>query len=581
MHGTGWKVVALAACVAGLALALLGVEARAATLEEAVDKAAAEMVSGAQIAPGGHNVAVVQFAPALGEELKLGNYLVRKVRIRMFEDDRERTLRFVSQGLVIDILVKEGLQSQSVIFDESQRLKLGQLLTADMLVHGSYELLGGGNVEIVTYLTDVKSGVTLAQSVQKASGVGAHLLLPVSAPATVARYARISGSQRSSDAEAAKQYKMAEIFAKRGRPERERELLEGIVRDYPNSQEAVFSQLRIMNADLEQLRADKEYNEDFYRVVAELPAAYKSHTLYTTLRENTVQWLTELARYEFSGGGQEDVAVGYYEKAKALGLPRDQARELEDLARATKVRAELRQGNRDQAELMLVEWEVDSPKSALRKLVQKEFERPEGMVTIPGGKVNGLTVDPFNMDIYETTNAEFLEFVKANPDFRKSRMTRERNDGDYLKRWEDDFVFPDELRNIPVVFVSAVVAEAYCKWRKKRLPRSVEWGLAAGEGRRKYPWGDQPPDREIANFNKGLTGDPLPGDSHPKGVTPEGVYHMGGNVWESTSTRVQGQSVARGGSYYDDEEILRNDNRKLSTDPPTYSSRFTGFRCVE
>ncbi len=554
---------------------------RSATMDEAIDRSASEMVTGAQNAAGGKNLAVMQFSPAGGPELKLGDHLMRKMRIQMFERDQQRKLRFVSQGMVVEILVKEGLRNQNVIFDESQRIKLGQLLTADLFVHGTYEVLGGANVEIVSFLIDVKTGVTLAQSVQKVSGAPQHLLLPSNAPEVSARYARIAGGQAASDPDALKKYKMAEVFQQRGRPEPARELLQSIIRDYPGSQEAVFAQLHIMTDDLAQLRGNKEYNEDFYQVVATLPPTYRQHSLYVALRQQTVDWLMELARYEYLGGGQDNTATAYYEKAKALGLPPQQARELDDLARAAKVRAALRQGSRDQAELQLVEWEVESRDSALRRQVQKEFERPGGMVTIPGGSVNGTPVDPINMDIYETTNAEFLEFVKANPEFRKSRITPQVNDQDYLKRWADDFSFRDELRNIPVVFVSAMVAEAYCKWRKKRLPTSLEWGLAAGEGRRKYPWGDTPPDSEVANFRQGLEGDPLPGDSHPKGATPEGVFHMGGNVWESTSTRIGGKSVARGGSYYDGANILENSNRELSGDKPTYSSRFMGLRCVQ
>ena len=554
---------------------------RAATLEEAINRSAAEMVAGAQTAAGGRNLAVMQFSPAGGPELKLGDHLMRKIRIQMFERDEQRTLRFVSQGLVVDILEKEGLRNQNVIFDERQRAKLGQLLTADQFVHGTYEALGGGDVEIVSFLIDVKSGITLAQSVQKASGAPPHLLLPSATPEASVRYARIAGGQSASNPDALKKYKMAEVFQARGRPEPARELLQGIVRDYPGSQEAVFAQLRIMREDVAQLRRDKEYNEDFYQVVATLPPAYRQHSLYVELRQQTVDWLAELARYEYLGGGQEQIATAYYEKARALGLPPQQVRELDDLARASKVRAALRQGSRDQAELMLVEWEVEHRDSALRLQVQKEFERPEGMVTIPGGKVNGTPVDPFNIDVYETTNAEYLEFVKASPEFRKSRMTPQVNDQDYLKRWADDFSFREELRKVPVVFVSAIVAEAYCKWRKKRLPTSLEWGLAAGEGRRKYPWGDNEPDPEVANYRKGLEGDPLPGDSHPRGATPEGVFHMGGNVWESTSTRIGGKSISRGGSYYDGANILQNSSRELSGDRPAYSSRFLGLRCVQ
>ena len=66
------------------------------------------------------------------------------------------------------------------------------------------------------------------------------------------------------------------------------------------------------------------------------------------------------------------------------------------------------------------------------------------------------------------------------------------------------------------------------------------------------------------------------------GATPEGVMHMGGNVWELTSTIAEnGQAIARGGCYFDHAEYLHNKNRKLTTDPVIYSSRFMGFRCAQ
>jgi Sulfatase-modifying factor enzyme 1 len=51
---------------------------------------------------------------------------------------------------------------------------------------------------------------------------------------------------------------------------------------------------------------------------------------------------------------------------------------------------------------------------------------------------------------------------------------------------------------------------------------------ARKEGR-KYPWGDNEPTPELARFD---TSDTSPVTSHPEGATPEGIHHLGGNVWE-------------------------------------------------
>ncbi len=104
--------------------------------------------------------------------------------------------------------------------------------------------------------------------------------------------------------------------------------------------------------------------------------------------------------------------------------------------------------------------------------------------------------------------------------------------------------------------------------------------MAAGEGQRIFPWGNQSPNSKIANFNKRLFGNSLAGNSHPIGVTPEGVFHMGGNVSEHTISTNNSGSRVRGGSYYDSVNILKNDS-KIIMEKANYSSRFIGFRCVK
>src|SRR6185312_15701148 len=112
------------------------------------------------------------------------------------------------------------------------------------------------------------------------------------------------------------------------------------------------------------------------------------------------------------------------------------------------------------------------------------------MVKVNGGKFKTfyvsktdkpLIVEPFLMDEYAVTNAEFLEFVKANPSWSKSKVKRLFADANYLKHWKSDFEIGESNKNIynsPVVNVSWFAAVAYCRWKNKRLPTLAEWEIA-------------------------------------------------------------------------------------------------------
>lgn len=93
-----------------------------------------------------------------------------------------------------------------------------------------------------------------------------------------------------------------------------------------------------------------------------------------------------------------------------------------------------------------------------------------------------VSVGAFKMDETAVTNQEFLEFVKANPQWRRSKVNRLFADTNYLNYWESDLSIGaanKKIYNSPVVNVSWFAAIAYCKWKNKRLPTIAEWELAA------------------------------------------------------------------------------------------------------
>lgn len=207
-----------------------------------------------------------------------------------------------------------------------------------------------------------------------------------------------------------------------------------------------------------------------------------------------------------------------------------------------------------------------------------------------------VRLDEFWIDKHEVTNEEYHAFIMANPSWKKSKIKKKYHDGNYLKYWDEDD-YPAGKEKHPVVHISWFAANAYARWKGKRLPSEAQWEKAArgAEGQRIWPWGDI---WSNINLNSNASGimDTVPVESYPAGKSPYGAHDMLGNVWEWCNDWYSKNyynlipkenpkgppggngKVIRGGSYNSFSSRLHLTNRRYIE--PTTASYSIGFRCM-
>ena len=101
-------------------------------------------------------------------------------------------------------------------------------------------------------------------------------------------------------------------------------------------------------------------------------------------------------------------------------------------------------------------------------------------------KRDSVAVKAFWMDRYPVTKNEFARFIRANPEWRKSKIKGLYADSHYLDDWRDDFHFGNDANDgqRPVTHVSWFAARAYCESRGKDLPTTDQWEYVAYDGGR-------------------------------------------------------------------------------------------------
>jgi formylglycine-generating enzyme required for sulfatase activity len=178
-----------------------------------------------------------------------------------------------------------------------------------------------------------------------------------------------------------------------------------------------------------------------------------------------------------------------------------------------------------------------------------------------------VTVGDFRNFVDEThyrTGAEIQGFAYGT---HQGVLTRKDNG-----TWQNAVDYTSAHSDWPVVAVNFSDAEAYCRWRGKRLPTEDEWEyIARGPERHIFPWGDK--------VNLAFRTYPAAVGSGPaEGIA--GLYRdMSGVVWQWVDTNVGEDKIQKGGSRFETNPANRRAaaRRQERPDRPTDDS---GFRCA-
>jgi len=219
-------------------------------------------------------------------------------------------------------------------------------------------------------------------------------------------------------------------------------------------------------------------------------------------------------------------------------------------------------------------------------------------VVAPGPDTKTLHVAPFALDRRPVTNAEFLAFVTAQPQWRRDRIPPLLADAQYLAAWQAaDALGPGVEAEQPVTAVSWYAARAYCAAAGGRLPTWYEWEYVAAADETRADARQDPAWRErILSWYAVSSARRLP----PVGKTPTNVYgvqDLHGLIWEwvedfgglmvSGDSRTQGDpdklqfcgAGALSAEIRDDYPILMR-IALLSSLEARYTTHNLGFRCA-
>jgi formylglycine-generating enzyme required for sulfatase activity len=143
-----------------------------------------------------------------------------------------------------------------------------------------------------------------------------------------------------------------------------------------------------------------------------------------------------------------------------------------------------------------------------------------------------VIVQPYRLRTEPVTNAEFLAFVKAHPEWRRDQIAPLFAESRYLSHWQAaDALGANALPAQPVIQVSWFAAQAYCESEHARLPTWSEWEFAAAadatraDARKDPAWREQ-----ILSWYSRSSGTALENVGGPTNFY--GVRDLHGLIWE-------------------------------------------------